>query len=145
MQTFTANTPENLIPIAKEIFEIYPDVRVFTLIGGLGSGKTAFVKAACKVLGITNEINSPTFSIVHEYAGPVKVYHFDLYRLKKTEELHDIGFEEYFDKGAYIFIEWPEISYTLIDNKFVELTFAFENKNARNISCKEINLRNFNI
>ncbi len=143
MQTFTANIPEDMVSISKDIFELYPDVRVFTLIGGLGSGKTTFVKAACKALDITGEINSPTFSIVHEYTGPVQVYHFDLYRLKKTADLPEIGFEEYFERGAYVFIEWPQIAYPLIDNKFVELTFEFENKNARNISCKEINLRNF--
>ncbi len=85
--------------------------RVFTFSGELGSGKTTLIKALCTELGVESGISSPSFGIVHEYAGRQgPVYHFDLYRLKDASELEAIGFEEYLESGHYCFIEWPEMA-----------------------------------
>ena len=77
----------------------------------MGAGKTTFIKALCEQLGVTDVINSPTFAIVNEYQDGQgePVYHFDFYRIKRPEELFDIGFEEYVDSGAFCFMEWPEL------------------------------------
>jgi tRNA threonylcarbamoyladenosine biosynthesis protein TsaE len=78
------------------------------LSGDLGGGKTAFVQGACVELGVTEPVTSPTFAIVQEYSGRVKVVHIDVYRLEKLQELHDIGFDEMVDSGRIAFIEWGE-------------------------------------
>ncbi len=82
---------------------------IVTLNGDLGAGKTRFTCGAAKALGIREYITSPTFTIVNEYdSGNLLFYHFDLYRISSYEELSEIGFEEYLEKQAVIFIEWAE-------------------------------------
>lgn len=78
--------------------------------GEMGAGKTTLIKALCRALGVVSVVQSPTFSIVNEYTTHEghSVYHFDCYRLRNEAEALDIGIEEYFDSGAYCFIEWPE-------------------------------------
>ena len=82
---------------------------VVILNGDLGSGKTFFVKEIGKFFGINN-VSSPTFAIVNEYSGKTKIYHFDFYRIQKSEELFNIGFNDYLnDSEAVMFIEWGEL------------------------------------
>ena len=86
--------------------------RLIAFYGEMGAGKTTFIKALCKQLGVADIINSPTFSIVNEYGienSEEKVFHFDFYRLKKAEEAFDFGVEDYFFSGNYCLMEWPEI------------------------------------
>ena len=80
--------------------------------GFLGAGKTTFIKAVCEELGVEDVITSPTFAIVNEYRAEETgelIYHFDFYRIKKLEEVYDMGYEDYFYSGALCFIEWPEL------------------------------------
>ncbi|MFD0795284.1 tRNA (adenosine(37)-N6)-threonylcarbamoyltransferase complex ATPase subunit type 1 TsaE [Mucilaginibacter litoreus] len=94
---------------AAEILKAAGDNRIFLFYGEMGAGKTTLIKALCRSLGVTDDVTSPTFSIVNEYRsadGPV--YHFDFYRLKHHNEALDMGYEEYFYSGNYCFIEWPE-------------------------------------
>lgn len=91
---------------------ILPELRhnILLLKGNLGAGKTTFTQFLLKNFGSTDEVNSPTYSIVNEYSTPKgKVYHFDLYRLKNIEEAYDIGIEEYLDNAYLCIIEWPEV------------------------------------
>lgn len=82
----------------------------------MGSGKTTLIKALCKKLGVTEDISSPTYSIVNEYKGSgCSIYHFDLYRIKELSELYAIGIEEYLDSDHYVFIEWPELVLHLLE------------------------------
>ncbi|WP_416442095.1 tRNA (adenosine(37)-N6)-threonylcarbamoyltransferase complex ATPase subunit type 1 TsaE [Leeuwenhoekiella sp. A16] len=78
--------------------------------GEMGAGKTTLIKSLCKELGASDQASSPTFSIVNEYniIGETPIYHFDFYRLKDENEALDMGIEEYFASGGWIFIEWPE-------------------------------------
>ena len=87
------------------------DRRVFAFYGTMGAGKTTFIKAVCQQLGIQDVITSPTFAIVNEYTigHSQSVYHFDFYRIKKLEEVYDMGYEDYFYSGSPCFIEWPEL------------------------------------
>ncbi|KAA6306303.1 tRNA threonylcarbamoyladenosine biosynthesis protein TsaE, partial [termite gut metagenome] len=83
---------------------------VFAFYGNMGVGKTTFIKVLCEELGVTQIINSPTFAIVNEYRSEKTgelIYHFDFYRIKKFEEVYDMGYEDYFYSSALCFIEWP--------------------------------------
>jgi tRNA threonylcarbamoyladenosine biosynthesis protein TsaE len=100
---------DNLDKVAIKLLNTYPDKRIFAFYGKMGSGKTTFIKSLCKISGVTDIVNSPTFSIINEYKtdGGDSIFHFDFYRIKKQEEVLDIGYEDYFFSGSYCFIEWP--------------------------------------
>ena len=100
---------ENIDTAACEFLQKTADYRHFAFYGSMGAGKTTFIKALCKALGVTGTVTSPTFALVNEYnATNGKVFHFDFYRINKPEEAPDIGCEEYFASGEYCFVEWPE-------------------------------------
>lgn len=97
---------------AREFIKSMGDRTVFAFYGQMGAGKTTLIKAICEELGVTDMINSPTFAIVNEYRSDHThelIYHFDFYRIKKLEEVYDLGYEDYFYSGALCFIEWPEL------------------------------------
>lgn len=126
---FTANKLEDLIPIAKEILTNLKH-KVVLFEGELGAGKTSFIKVLVKEMCSSDEVSSPTFSIVNEYELPKgKVFHFDLYRIKTEEEALDFGIDEYLDSGNFCFIEWPDkISDLLPDDFHTVKIIAEENK-----------------
>ena len=109
--TLELRSPNDVADVAKALLGAYPDQRVFAFNGPMGVGKTTLIKALCEQLGVAAGMSSPSFSIVNEYrtAKGGTVYHFDLYRLNKAEELQGIGFTEYLDSGHYCFVEWPEL------------------------------------
>ena len=82
------------------------DVVAFT--GDLGAGKTAFIRGMAKGLGLDARVSSPTFTIVNEYMGEVPLFHFDMYRLKDSDELFEIGWEDYLERGGVCAVEWSE-------------------------------------
>lgn len=101
---------DNIEEAAGEFLMKKPANMVVALYGEMGAGKTTFTKALCKVLGVVDGVNSPTFNLINEYRtdkGEV-VYHFDFYRINKLEEAFDIGFEEFIESGNLCIIEWPE-------------------------------------
>jgi len=109
-QSIICPTPEDLGHAAQSLLSAFPHGRLFAFYGRMGAGKTTFIKAICHQLGVTDIVNSPTFSIVNEYntMNGKCIFHFDLYRLKNTNELLDIGYEDYFYSGSYCLLEWPE-------------------------------------
>jgi len=100
----------NIDDAAHKFLQQTGNCKHFAFYGTMGVGKTTFIKALCKALGVAGTVTSPTFALVNEYnAGKNgKVYHFDFYRINKPEEVFDFGCEEYFASGAYCFVEWPE-------------------------------------
>ena len=107
---------EHIRETAREFIKHIGDRRVFAFYGKMGAGKTTFVKAICEELGVEDVITSPTFAIINEYTPSSlllppssKIFHFDFYRIKKLEEVYDMGYEDYFYSGALCFIEWPEL------------------------------------
>ena len=106
---FQTNSEEETSLLGEKIGALLKSGDIVTLTGDLGAGKTHFTAGAAKALGINDYITSPTFTIVNEYSGEKgNIYHFDLYRLSSYDDLLDIGFEEYADKEAIMFIEWPD-------------------------------------
>jgi tRNA threonylcarbamoyladenosine biosynthesis protein TsaE len=114
---------ENIKEVAKRFVEEMGERRVFAFYGKMGAGKTTFIKAVCEELGVKDVITSPTFAIVNEYTAEERViYHFDFYRIKKLEEVYDMGYEEYFYSGALCLIEWPELIEDLLPEDAVKVT-----------------------
>ena len=84
--------------------------RVFAFYGGMGAGKTTFIKALCQQLGVKDAVTSPTFAIVNEYGSDIgPIYHFDFYRIKNLAEVMDLGFDDYAYSGHLCLMEWPEL------------------------------------
>lgn len=110
--------------VAKKILEVYSNNRIFAFKGSMGSGKTTFIKSFCAELGVHEDVTSPTFSIVNEYISEQgeSLYHFDFYRIKKQEEIMDIGSDEYFYSGNYCFLEWPELVKELLPESIVYIS-----------------------
>lgn len=102
---------EEIHEAARTFIREMGDNTVFAFYGKMGAGKTTFIKAVCECLCVEDVINSPTFAIVNEYRSETGelIYHFDFYRIKKLEEVYDMGYEDYFYSGALCFIEWPEL------------------------------------
>ncbi len=101
---------DQLKTIAQTLLLTAGENRVWLIEGEMGSGKTTLIKVIGGLLGVTETMSSPTFSIVNEYGLPEgrKMFHFDLYRLKNEKEVFEIGVEEYFDSGDRCLVEWPE-------------------------------------
>jgi tRNA threonylcarbamoyladenosine biosynthesis protein TsaE len=119
-------TLPDLPEIARKIIEAFPDERVFAFSGDLGAGKTTLIKELCKTAGVTEEVTSPSFAIINEYdAGGIDlIYHFDFYRIKKIEEVLDIGYEEYLYSGYYCFLEWADKIEELLPDRYVYITIV---------------------
>lgn len=129
-EAYTCSGLDELDKVAGQILDKYPQTRLFALSGPMGAGKTTFIQALCRKLEVKDTVNSPTFSIVNEYRtkADVPVYHFDLYRLRKPEEMLDIGYEDYFYSGNYCFIEWPEVAADLIPDESLYITILVDDK-----------------
>ncbi|MBO5181822.1 MAG: tRNA (adenosine(37)-N6)-threonylcarbamoyltransferase complex ATPase subunit type 1 TsaE [Paraprevotella sp.] len=114
---------EHLHEAAREFINNMGEGTVFAFYGQMGAGKTTFIKAICECLGVEDVINSPTFAIVNEYRSATGelIYHFDFYRIKKLEEVYDMGYEDYFYSGALCFIEWPELVEELLPEDAVKV------------------------
>ena len=108
---------------------------VIALTGELGSGKTILTKGIARGMGIKGDpVRSPSFVLIKEYPGKVPLFHFDLYRLKKPEELNTIGYEEYFSGKGVVVIEWAERAKNFLPEKYLVIKLSIINKNERKIS-----------
>jgi len=119
------NSLADINEAAKTFVENMGDGKVFAFYGKMGAGKTTFVKAVCECLGVDDVITSPTFAIVNEYTSATTgdaIYHFDFYRIKKLEEVYDMGYEDYFYSGSLCFLEWPELIEDLLPEDTTKVT-----------------------
>jgi tRNA threonylcarbamoyladenosine biosynthesis protein TsaE len=115
---------------AIKLIEFAKDQRAFLFDAPMGLGKTTFIKSICIYLGVIDTMSSPTYSIVNEYhtQSKLKVFHFDLYRLKSVEELFELGFDEYLSSGNYLFIEWPKLAESFLES-YLRIIIKIENNN----------------
>lgn len=110
------NNLKEIENVADRFLKLTAGSNVIAFYGTMGAGKTTFIKAICKVLGVPDTVNSPTFTIINEYRTKEgkSIYHFDFYRIDKIEEAYDIGFDEFIENGYLSLIEWPEKIETLL-------------------------------
>lgn len=115
------------------------DKKIFLFNGNMGAGKTTFIKSICKVMGVKETVNSPTFAIVNEYRtrdGKI-IYHFDCYRINKIEEALEIGIEEYLDSGNICFIEWSENIAPLLPDDCVKVNIEEKENGTRIVELEK--------
>jgi len=135
---FISVSEENTSRIAKDFADQLKIGDVVTLKGGLGSGKTFFVKEIAEELGFDGYVSSPTFTILNIYEAPTYLYHFDFYRLKNVEEIEKIGFSDLLMEEGIFFIEWPEKAEELLPEEYFEVRIDIVNATQRNLSIKKI-------
>ncbi len=139
-QEITINGTEGLASAAKEFVKLMGNGKVFAFYGKMGAGKTTFIKAICETLGVEDTVTSPTFAIVNEYQSEsvdYPIYHFDFYRIKKLEEVYDMGYEDYFYGGGISFIEWPELIEELLPEDAVHVEIKENEDGSRTVSIGE--------
>lgn len=126
---------DNIHAAAKQFVDNMGTSKVFAFYGKMGAGKTTFIKAICEVFGMDDVITSPTFAIVNEYtaASGTPIYHFDFYRIKKIEEVYDMGYEDYFYSNNLCFLEWPELIENLLPGDAVRVTIREEEDGTRTV------------
>ncbi|MBO4328889.1 MAG: tRNA (adenosine(37)-N6)-threonylcarbamoyltransferase complex ATPase subunit type 1 TsaE [Bacteroidales bacterium] len=114
---------EALKEVSEQLIALRDKADVIAFYGSMGAGKTTLIKDLCHRMGVTDEVNSPTFAIVNEYVTEEgePVYHFDFYRIKRLEEAYDIGYENYFYSGHLCLIEWPELIEPLLPERYLRV------------------------
>ncbi len=134
MMKLTIRSLDTIRETAHEFVANMGQASVFAFYGKMGAGKTTFVKAICEELGVEDVITSPTFAIVNEYQSTKTgglIYHFDFYRIKKLDEVYDMGYEDYFYSGAPCFLEWPELIEEILPNDAVKVTITEQEDGTR--------------
>lgn len=119
---------------ARRFIETMGEHTIIAFYGKMGAGKTTFIKALCEELGVEDPVTSPTFALVNEYRSATTaelIYHFDFYRIKKLEEVYDLGYEDYFYSGALCLIEWPELVEDLLPGDAVRVRIDEEPDGSR--------------
>lgn len=133
----TIKNLDSINAAAEEFVKNMGDGKVFAFYGKMGAGKTTFIKAICETLGVDDTVTSPTFAIVNEYTSnkvDYPIYHFDFYRIKKLDEVYDMGYEDYFYGGGVCFIEWPELVEELLPEDAVKIEIKENADGTRTVS-----------
>ncbi|MBR1469500.1 MAG: tRNA (adenosine(37)-N6)-threonylcarbamoyltransferase complex ATPase subunit type 1 TsaE [Prevotella sp.] len=134
---------DQIRPAAHEFIEkVLPGHNVVAFYGKMGAGKTTFIKALCEEMGVEDTVTSPTFALVNEYSIPHlsegvggRLFHFDFYRIKRLEEVYDMGYEDYFyQENALCFIEWPELIEELLPDDALRVTISEEDDGGRKVT-----------
>jgi len=124
------------IAFGRELASRLPSDAVVLLIGNLGAGKTTLAKGIVEGMGAAglDEVSSPTFTLIHEYGDPVRVYHVDLYRIGQPREAAALGLDELFDSGSLVLIEWGERFPALLPDRRVEVRLRRLDNDEREIT-----------
>ncbi len=142
MKIYETDSEAETFALGRKMGEEAKPGQVFTLIGDLGVGKTVFTKGVAKGLGITEPVNSPTFTIVQIYEeGRMPFYHFDVYRISDVEEMEEIGYEDYFYGDGICLIEWADLIEEILPENYVQITIEKDLQKGfdyRKITWKEI-------
>lgn len=122
---YISHTTEETEEFAASLAKTFVGGEIITLDGDLGAGKTAFVRGIAKGLGIKDRVSSPTFTIVNEYRnGKIPLFHFDVYRIDSSEEMYDIGWEDYISQNAVVVVEWSVNISDIFDTKHITVTIT---------------------
>jgi tRNA threonylcarbamoyladenosine biosynthesis protein TsaE len=122
---------EDIGTVAKRILD-YASSKTILFYGEMGTGKTTLIKSLVKLIGSTDDVSSPTFSIVNDYKlKGSSIYHFDLYRINDDEEALNFGFEDYLSTSNWVFIEWPQTILNLLPEDTNTIEISHNNNNSR--------------
>ncbi len=138
---YISSSYEETQKIAADFAKTLKEGDVLCMYGDLGVGKTAFVQGLAKGLGINEPITSPTFTIVNEYSGDKQLYHFDVYRIADSDEMYEIGYEEYVYGDGISVIEWPQLISDILPEKRYDIEISKDydkGENYRLIEIKEV-------
>ena len=130
LKTFTIKSLDEIDKVAEDFIQYISESdlesNIFAFYGKMGAGKTTFIKAICKALGVKDIVNSPTFTIINEYKSSrgFPIYHFDFYRINKLQEAYDIGTEDYFAGNGLCLIEWPEKIAEILPEDHIKVTIT---------------------
>jgi tRNA threonylcarbamoyladenosine biosynthesis protein TsaE len=127
-------TPDETRTVGAGLAELLVPGDVISLTGDLGAGKTTFVQGAARGLGVGEPVLSPTFVLVREYRGEVPVYHLDVYRLDRLQEVIDLGFEDLLDPSGVIFVEWGDAIDALLPDEHLRVELRTDDGDARRLS-----------
>lgn len=129
---------EEIDNIAATFLNFVGNRKLIAFHAEMGSGKTTFINALCKNLGVSSGFGSPTFSIINEYESTTGtiIYHLDLYRMKNVQEVKNTGAEDCFFSGEYCFVEWPENAFGLLPANTVHCYITLLDNNSRNLKIK---------
>ncbi len=108
MRQFQTSSPEETELLGQKIGARLKGGEVLALFGGMGAGKTVLTRGIARGLGVAEGVSSPTFALVHEYDGRLKIYHFDMFRVESWDDLYSTGFFDFLDSGAVLIVEWSE-------------------------------------
>lgn len=137
MQTFFTDNESETEKVGAEFASRLPGGAVVAMYGELGAGKTAFVRGMARGMGLSCRVSSPTFTIVNEYLGDRELIHFDMYRLRSSDELFDIGWEDYLDRGAVCAVEWSENVRDAFFGDEITVSIEKTGDNGRKITIRE--------
>ena len=137
MDKVTVKSAEETMAFAERVAKQLDKKVVLAFFGGLGMGKTTFTKGLAKGLGVTDEVSSPTFALVHEYRGKKTLYHFDMYRVESWDDLYQTGFFDYYEQGGILAVEWSENIENALPENTIRVTFERgEDENERIITVE---------
>jgi tRNA threonylcarbamoyladenosine biosynthesis protein TsaE len=142
VQKITSNSDTETFDFGRTFAGRLEPGDVAAFYGDLGSGKTTCIRGICAGLGSEDIVTSPTFTLINEYRGRLRIFHFDFYRLSTPEELHELGVEEYLNDDGICLIEWPEVVSDILPKPRYELSLSWEidigRENVRDIVVKRI-------
>lgn len=128
----------DLSALADTLLALVGEVKLLTFEGEMGAGKTTLIREICKKIGVLDQVGSPTFSLVNEYAYPEGskygiVYHIDLFRIENEDEAKRAGMEECFYSGHYCFVEWPDKAFNIMPKNIIRIKLEMDNEGLRMI------------
>ena len=135
---FHSENTDKTINLGKRLGKALSEGSIVSLEGRLGAGKTTLVKGIGKAVGVEEEITSPSFTIVTVYEGRVPLYHIDLYRIERSEELDYLGLDEFLDAKGISVVEWGERAVHLFPNDYIRVSISLVGNNARDIAIHGI-------
>lgn len=126
MKTIFLEDENKTKEIGKKLGEVVDEGSIICLVGDLGAGKTTLTQSFAKSLGIDDYITSPTFTIVNEYQGRLPLYHFDVYRIGCSEEMYDIGYDEYINSDGVCIIEWSNLIEDILPDEYLKIDLKYK-------------------
>lgn len=136
MKTFISHSVNETEEFAAQLAQALRPGDVLAFRGGMGAGKTAFIRGLARGLEVTGEVSSPTFALVHEHNGKIPLFHFDLYRITSLEDLYSTGYFDYLDCSGILAVEWSEQIEGILDEKTILITLETLGETSRKITVE---------